>query len=351
MYGRRSVARWGQPPAQPPGQPPAPQPIAPGAPGGPGGPAGPSGAQAPAPQPGWSRLEVGSPRAPSSVNANATKTPTSVEDMLLNTPGNVGGHTVDPNVGGGMLTDDDADDFEENPLEVGASLEGNEQALMDAIAELFNGGYDTAAQEQAILENYSHQSQLGQGQLAAQLGAGGFGQSGALAQLGSDLQGQLAGLANQDIWQVQRDAERDRLAAIAQAGQLLQGQQGLVLDAAQQNMILEMLSGLYGTGPTDAPPSDEYDAPGEDAPGVDIGSPPPGGAVLSSPSDLPHGSRLIENVPSNDPNQSWAKYEDEDGNIYYILTHTGDSGEISGTTNSGTWWEDLNLPGPMGGGN
>lgn len=209
---------------------------------------------------------------------------------------------------------------------------------------------DTTSEEALIQQNF--EGLLGQGTnaLAAQMGAAGFGQSGALMQAGSDLQGQLARQAAGQVNDVRRSAQQDYLNQLGLIGQMLMGGEQTGMSSEWYGNLMEMIQAELNQGssdpsgspdPLDALPPDARRAPdlvaaatpenvldalnrqGQPGPTIDAGPPSAAEQGLDAYGFTAWGGKDLKQIPgwpNGVESLGDGLYRGSDGKIYDVKT-------------------------------
>ena len=216
-------------------------------------------------------------------------------------------------------------------------------AIMDQLMGLVNAGVrDTSAEEQEINDRYAGKMGAGMGDLAAQFGAGGMGQSGALLGAGADLQGQLARDASREILGVQQGARDEWVRNLMNAVGASQAERQTGMDELGFGLVYDTLMESMNTNPDGSPKVDEdgdgfddntnapmgYDAQDEATllghilHGLRYGAgqvfgPDSGGVYVGGAGELPEGSSFLRTEMGQEV------YEGPDGTLYYVPISSG----------------------------
>lgn len=147
----------------------------------------------------------------------------------------VGGTRVPPTFGGNVMAGSNPIDVQPGNEALQESPNSTDEAANQAIMDLLTGGpRDTAEDEALIRELMQHQAGAGQADLNARLGAAGFGTSGALGAMTSDLRQAAARKAAEDIMGVRQTARDDAFRDL-----------GLGIEAEQRDRGLDITEQQY----------------------------------------------------------------------------------------------------------
>lgn len=134
----------------------------------------------------------------------------------------------------------------------------NDEAADDRINDLLTGGpRDTSEDEALIRQLMLEQAGAGQADLNARLGAAGFGTSGALGTMTSDLRQQAALKAARDIMDVRQTARDDHFRDVGLGLESEFQDRGMDLTEEQYAQYMDILEAMYGPEPSDRDTADQ----------------------------------------------------------------------------------------------
>ncbi len=224
-----------------------------------------------------------------------------------------------------------ADQSMAQPMEGDFPYDVSNAMLQRALGMLMGGTRDTQAEEAQINEMLQGQMGRGLGDLMAQLGGSGFGQSGAVGNLGQQVVSRLGQDANRQIMDLREGARQEQLQRLGLASQMTLGERR----ASNQEMInAALMSYLEGLGEGSAEgggfldsglPFDEELIP-EDLSNEELME--SGGAAAGTyaemmgyeMADSPEAGwvQVPGNLPNGDHIPGYALYTDTNGNNYLV---------------------------------